>query len=74
MGAVPPPVSWTSIHGEVILGVGVLLSSARRHKIVVRRLVNGEAPEVPKWSLGIAVAIILAIVGCAMVGYLGIVG
>jgi putative membrane protein len=24
MAAVPPPVSWTSMHGEVILGVGVL--------------------------------------------------
>ena len=24
MAAVPPPVSWTSIHGEVILGVGIV--------------------------------------------------
>jgi putative membrane protein len=24
MAAVPPPVSWTSIHGEVVLGVGVI--------------------------------------------------
>jgi putative membrane protein len=58
----------------VILGVSVLLLSARQHQHVLQRLQRGEPLGTSLWSLGIAVAVVLAIVGLAMVAYLALVG
>jgi putative membrane protein len=58
----------------VTLGVSVLLLSARQHHRILRRLARGQPLEQTLWPLGIIVAILLAVVGLAMVAYLAFVG
>jgi putative membrane protein len=60
----------------VLLGVAVTLLSAREHVRLLRRLEaesGGIGPQSPaRWQspLGVWVAVMLALVGCAMAGYL----
>ncbi len=58
----------------VVLGVSVLLLASRQHHRILRRIERGEPLEPPLWSLGIVVAVLLAVVGLAMVAYLALVG
>jgi putative membrane protein len=64
---------WLGV-GLVVLGVSVLLFAAGQHRRILQRLQRGEPLEPPLWSLGIAVAVVLAVVGLAMVAYLALVG
>ena len=57
----------------VVLGVAVLLLAARQHRVVLRQLEHGEPLLPPSWSLGVVLAVLLAIIGAAMVVYLTVV-
>jgi uncharacterized membrane protein YidH (DUF202 family) len=54
----------------VILGVGVNLLAALQHYRILQRLNRGEPYQAPAWSLGIAVSLVLAVLGMVMVVYL----
>jgi putative membrane protein len=54
----------------VILGIAVTLSAAYQHWRIIQRLERGEDYIAPHWSLGLMVAIVLAILGTAMIAYL----
>ena len=54
----------------VILGIIVTLAAAQQHRQVIGRLNRGEDYVPPRWSLGLIVAVLLAILGGAMVLYL----
>ena len=57
----------------VVVGVAVLLLAARQHRVVLRQLARGEPMLPPSWSLGVVIAVLLAIIGAAMVVYLSVV-
>ena len=57
----------------VVSGIIVLLLSAWQHFVDLRKLSRGDLLQPPAWSLGIALAIVLSIVGAAMVAYLAFV-
>ena len=76
-GAAEPPHTGASLWigvALVALGVAVTLASAWNHLAVLRRLDRGEPYSPPAWSLGLAVALVLALVGVAMAAYLLLVG
>ncbi len=54
----------------VVLGVVVTLSAAAQHRRILQRLSRGEDYAAPRWSLGLVVSVLLAILGAAMVVYL----
>jgi putative membrane protein len=54
----------------VILGIVVTLAGAAQHRRVIDRLNRREEYVPPRWSLGLIVAVLLAILGGAMVAYL----
>lgn len=58
----------------VVLGVVVTFLAAGEHWRIIRRLNRGEDYVAPRWSLGLVVAIALALFGLAMVAYLVLVG
>lgn len=54
----------------VILGIAVSLIAAVQHARFLGRLDRGEPYRPPRWSLGIIVAVVLAILGVGMTVYL----
>ncbi len=64
--------SWSLWIGASLmcLGVVVNLAAAWEHGRVIRLLDKGVDYRPPKWSLGIVIAIVLAILGLGMIGYL----
>ena len=56
--------------GLVVLGVAVTLLAAAEHRRILRGLNRGEDYMAPRWSLGLLVSAVLAILGIAMVAYL----
>jgi putative membrane protein len=54
----------------VVLGVAVALLAASEHRRILRRLKRGQAYVPPRWSLGLAVSVMLAALGVAMIAYL----
>jgi putative membrane protein len=56
--------------GLVVLGIAVVLLAAAQHWRILRRLNRGEDYLAPRWSLGLVVSVLLAILGAAMVVYL----
>jgi hypothetical protein len=58
----------------VVLGAAVALLAGERHRRDLRRLDRGEGYTAPRWSLGVAVAFLLAALGAVMVVYLVLVG
>jgi putative membrane protein len=56
--------------GLVVLGVAVTVLAALQHRHILQRLNRGQDYVAPRWSLGLAVAVLLAILGAAMVIYL----
>ena len=58
----------------VVLGVGVLVLSARDHHVTLRQLDRREPLRPPARSLGIILAVVLAVVGAVMVAYLALIG
>jgi putative membrane protein len=54
----------------VLLGIAVSLIAAVQHARFLGRLERGEPYRPPRWSLGILVAIVLAILGAGMTAYL----
>jgi putative membrane protein len=56
--------------GLVVLGVAVTLLAAAQHRHILQRLNRGQDYMAPRWSLGLAVAVLLAILGIAMVAFL----
>src|SRR5436309_1914386 len=49
--------------GLVVLGVAVTLLAADQHRRILRRLDRGEEYVPPRWSLGVVVAVLLAVLG-----------
>ncbi len=68
----PPDTAWSLRLGValVLLGVAVILASAVEYRGVIGRIDRGEPFRPPRWSLGLAVAGLLAAVGLAMAVYL----
>ena len=56
--------------GLVVLGVAVTLLAALQHARILRRLRRGEAYRMPRWSLAVIVAVLLAALGLGMTAYL----
>ena len=56
--------------GLVVLGVVVTLLAAHQHWRVLQRINRREDYVAPRWSLGLIVSVVLAILGVAMVVYL----
>ena len=56
--------------GLVLLGVGVNVMAAVEHHRFLRRIDRRQPYVAPHWSLGIVVAVLLAIIGLGMAGYL----
>jgi putative membrane protein len=56
--------------GLVILGIAVTLLAAAQHWRILQGLNRGEDYIAPRWSLGLIVAVLLAILGAAMAAYL----
>jgi hypothetical protein len=54
----------------VVVGVAVTLLSAAQHRRILQRLDRGEDYLAPRWSLGLVVSVLLALLGAAMVAYL----
>jgi putative membrane protein len=71
--ATPPrSYGWSLGIGTTLVGLGIavtLLASAQ-HWRILRRLDRGEDYAAPRWSLGLAVAWVLAALGAAMAAYL----
>jgi putative membrane protein len=57
----------------IVLGVVVLLLAVANHQRTVRRLLRGELPIPPAWSLGVILSLILAGLGMGMAIYLALV-
>jgi putative membrane protein len=54
----------------VVLGVAINLAAAGKHWHTVRRLEGGQPLRFRPWSLGMAVAVLLGVLGLAMAIYL----
>lgn len=54
----------------VVLGIAVVLLAAAQHWRILQRLDRREAYVAPRWSLGLVVAVVLGVLGSAMVAYL----
>jgi putative membrane protein len=54
----------------VVLGVVVTSLAAAEHRRILWRLKRGDDYLAPRWSLGLMVSVVLAILGTAMVVYL----
>jgi putative membrane protein len=54
----------------VVLGIAVTILAAVQHGRILHRLNRREDYVAPVWSLGLIVAVLLAILGLAMVAYL----
>jgi putative membrane protein len=58
--------------GTALLVMGVLVNviSALEYRAFLGRYQRGEPDDVPKWSLGVSTAVLLAALGIAMIAYL----
>jgi putative membrane protein len=56
--------------GLVVLGIAVTILAGAQHRRILQRLNRGEDYIAPRWSLGLIVSLLLAILGVAMVAYL----
>jgi putative membrane protein len=54
----------------IVLGVVVNLLAALEYWRFLRRYERGEANRLPRWSLGLTSAVLLAAIGVGMIGYL----
>jgi putative membrane protein len=69
----PTHAPWWSVGigtGLVVLGVVVTLLAAAEHWRILQQLNRGEEYVAPRWSLGLVLSVVLALLGAAMVGYL----
>jgi putative membrane protein len=67
----PAPTGFSLVIGTllVLLGVAVNLFAAADHYAFLRRLELGEPYRPSRWSLGIVIAVILAVIGVGMTAY-----
>ena len=73
----PSPTTGLSLWMGVallVLGASVNLLAAWQHLRIAERLRRGDPHPIPKWSLGLAVSLLLAILGVVMVAYLVLMG
>lgn len=72
MSQTPRPTGWSQGLGValIVLGVLVNLLAAGEYRRVIARIDRGEPYSPPRWSLGLLIAVLLAALGVAMVGYL----
>ena len=73
-GQATPPRSygWSLGIGTALLVLGILVTllAAAQHWRILQRLNRGEDYAAPRWSLGLAVSVLLAALGAAMAAYL----
>ncbi|MBI2825122.1 MAG: DUF202 domain-containing protein [Planctomycetia bacterium] len=60
--------------GLILLGVVVSMMAAWEHALLLRRMDEGAAYRPPRRSLAIIVAVVLALIGIAMAGYMLFIG
>ena len=72
LGHAAPPGGWSHGIGValVVLGVVVNVLAAFEHVQLLKRLGRGDPDPVPRWSLGVATTVVLAVFGVGMVVYL----
>ncbi|HWB10447.1 MAG TPA: DUF202 domain-containing protein [Pirellulales bacterium] len=56
--------------GLVVIGVVVTALAALQHRHLLRRLNRRQSYEPPRWSLGLAVAVLFIVIGLVMAAYL----
>jgi putative membrane protein len=58
--------------GTALIGLGVSVNvlAALEYRVFLERYVKGEPDRVPRWSLGLISAALLAALGVGMIGYL----
>ncbi len=63
---------WSMAFGVALLLIGVAVNvlAAAEYRVVLRRIDRGEPYAPPRWSLGLAVAGLLAVLGLGMTAYL----
>lgn len=68
-------VGWSRWIGTalVILGISTLLLAGVQHRRILQRIDQGEEYLAPRWSLGLVVAVLLSLLGLAIVIYLNLV-
>jgi putative membrane protein len=68
----PSPNAWSLTIGVglITMGVGVNVLAGIEHARFLRRFDRGEVYRAPGWSLGLALATLLAVVGIIMAAYL----
>ena len=54
----------------VVFGILVVLAASWQHVRFLRRLSSGQSYQAPRWSLGVAVSVVLAVIGIGMTVYL----
>jgi putative membrane protein len=72
-GEAPPPQTGVSLGigtALVTLGVAVNLLAALQHGLFLRRLRDGVPYRLPRWSMAMLVAVILALIGVGMTAWL----
>ncbi len=72
-GGTPRPSTGLSLWigvALVVVGIAVNVVAAVQHARFLRRLERGEPYRPPRWSLGIAVCVVLAVLGVVMTAYL----
>ena len=72
LGHAAPPGGWSHGIGValVVLGVVVNVLAAFEHVQLLKRLGRGDPDPFPRWSLGVATTVVLAVFGVGMVAYL----
>lgn len=71
MGQAARPSGWSQGLGVSLIALGALVNvfAAAEHRQVVGRIDRGEPYRPPRWSLGLVLAMLLAALAVALVGY-----
>jgi uncharacterized membrane protein YidH (DUF202 family) len=70
--ATPSPHGWSLGIGTSLVALGVIITffAAFEHWQIISRLNRGDPYVAPRWSFGLLVTALLAVIGLAMVAYL----
>jgi putative membrane protein len=70
------PYGWSQWIGTTFVALGVIMTlfAALEHWQIIGRLNRGESYAAPRWSFGLLMAVLLALIGVGIVSYLLLVG